>query len=77
MIGIEFSQTSDQRADGPTKPRSFAAVQHQTSAYPRPDHTAPTDALFTHITRIRQSRNSGRSHGNTGETREIFLDNNF
>lgn len=68
MVGIVFLQTSDQRADGPTEPRSFAAVQHQTSAYPRPDHTTPTDALFTHITRIRQSSNSGRSHGNTSES---------
>lgn len=66
---MSFSaQASNQRADGPAEPRPIAAVQHQASAYTRPNHPAPADALLAHITRIRQSRNSGRAYGHTGES---------
>lgn len=65
---IFYSQTSNQRVDGPAEPGPVAAVQHPASAYPRPDHTAPSDALFAHIARVRQSRNSGSAHGHTGES---------
>jgi len=61
-----FSQTSDQRADGPAQPRPFAAVQHQAATHSRPDHTAPSHTLFAHIARIRQSSDRRRTHGNTG-----------
>lgn len=64
---ISRPQTSDQRADGPAEPRPFAAVQHQASTHPRPDHTAPANALFAHIARFRQSRDRGRAHSHTGE----------
>lgn len=64
-------QASDQRADGPAEPRPFAAVQHQAATHPRPDHTAPADALLAHIARVRQSRDRGRPHCHTGETHTL------
>lgn len=63
-----FTQASDQRTDGPAESRSFAIVQHQAATHPRPDHTAPVDAFFAHIARIRQSRHSGRSHCYPGKS---------
>jgi hypothetical protein len=73
IINVAFcSQASNQRADGPAESRSIAIVQHQAAAYTRPNHTAPADAFFAHITRIWQSRNSGRAYGHTGESLEFF-----
>lgn len=67
-----FLQTSDQRADGPAESRPFAAVQHQATAYSRPDHTASTHAFFAHIAWIWKSRDSRCPHGHTGNTFYIF-----
>ena len=48
-------QANHQRADGLTQPRPVSLVQHEAANHPGTEHPAPSDALFPHHSRIRQS----------------------
>lgn len=65
---IALFQTNHQRADGPSEPGPIAALQYATATHPRSQYTETSHPFLAHITRIRKSRDRGRSNGYTGMT---------